>query len=167
VFHQGLSELSGINLGMVVNIVGALVLLIWIPLRQRPGIGTISNVLVIGTAADAVLWVLPEVTGLPLRVTFLLGGILLNGVATGAYIGAGLGPGPRDGLTTGGVQLTGWQVRWVRMGIEGVILALGWLLGGTIGVGTVLYALANGPLLQIFLPMFEHRGRPETVPRPT
>lgn len=167
VFHQGLSELSGISLGMVVNIVGAVVLLIWIPLRQKPGIGTISNVLVIGTAADAALWALPAVTGLPLRIAFLLGAVLLNGVATGAYIGAGLGPGPRDGLTTGGVRLTGWQVRWVRMAIEGVVLALGWLLGGTIGVGTVLYALTNGPLLQIFLPMFEHRARPLVAPLPS
>jgi len=160
VFHQGLSELTGISLGLIVNIVGALVLLIWIPLRQKPGIGTISNVLVIGTAADAALWALPPVTGLPLQIAFLLGAILLNGVATGAYIGAGLGPGPRDGLTTGGVRITGWEVRWVRMGIEGAVLVLGWMLGGAIGVGTVLYALANGPLLQIFLPMFEIRSPP-------
>lgn len=166
VFHQGLSHLTGITLGMAVNIVGALVLLIWIPLRQKPGIGTISNVLVIGTAADAALWALPDVNGLPLRLTLLLLGILLNGVAAGAYIGAGLGPGPRDGLTTGGVRLTGGQVRWVRMGIEGVVLALGWLLGGTVGMGTVLYALANGPLLQIFLPVFEIRSRPAAAGLP-
>lgn len=154
-FHQGVSERTGLSLGLVVNLVGAAVLLFWIPLRQRPGIGTISNVFVIGAAADAVLYLLPPISGLPLRITFLLAGILLNGVATGAYIGAGLGPGPRDGLTTGGVRLTGWEVRWVRTSIEATVLALGWLLGGTIGVGTVLYAVANGPLLQIFLPMFE------------
>lgn len=167
VFHQGLSEQTGLTLGAVVNIVGALVLLLWIPLRQKPGIGTISNVLVIGTAADVALWALPVVSGLPLQVAFLLAGVLLNGAATGAYIGAGLGPGPRDGLTTGGVRLTGWQVRWVRMGIEVVVLALGWLLGGTIGVGTVLFALTNGPLLQIFLPMFEQRAGPVIAPPPS
>lgn len=166
VFHQGLSEQAGLSLGAVVNIVGALVLLIWIPLRQKPGIGTISNVLVIGTAADAVLWALPDVSGLSLQMAFLLAGILLNGAATGAYIGAGLGPGPRDGLTTGAVRLTGWEVRWVRMGVEVAVLALGWLLGGTIGVGTVLYALTNGPLLQIFLPMFEYRAQPAMAPPP-
>lgn len=160
VFHQGLSQLTGLSLGTVVNLVGALVLLIWIPLRQKPGIGTICNVLVIGTAADATLAVLPSVTGLALQVAFLVGAILLNGAATGAYIGAGLGPGPRDGLTTGGVRVTGWEVRWVRMTIEGMVLMLGWVLGGTIGVGTVAYALFNGPLMQIFLPMFEIKSQP-------
>lgn len=160
VFHQGVSELTGLSLGTVVNLVGALVLLIWLPLRQKPGIGTICNVLVIGTAADATLAILPPVTGLPLQITLLAGAIVLNGAATGAYIGAGLGPGPRDGLTTGGVRVTGWEVRWVRMAIEGLVLMLGWMLGGAIGVGTVAYALSNGPLLQVFLPMFEVRSQP-------
>lgn len=160
VFHQGLSQLTGLSLGLIVNAVGALVLLVWIPLRQKPGIGTICNVLLIGTSADVVLWLLPPIDGMALRIAFLVGAIVLNGAATGAYIGAGLGPGPRDGLTTGVVRLTGWQVRWVRMGIEVAVLALGWVLGGVIGVGTVLYALTNGPLLQIFLPMFEIRDRP-------
>ncbi len=160
VFHQGLSQLTGLSLGLIVNAVGALVLLVWIPLRQKPGIGTICNVLLIGTSADVILWLLPPIDGLALRIAFLIGAIVLNGAATGAYIGAGLGPGPRDGLTTGVVRLTGWQVRWVRMGIEVAVLALGWVLGGVIGVGTVLYALTNGPLLQIFLPMFEIRDRP-------
>lgn len=164
VFHQGLSELTGLSLGMVVNLVGALVLLIWVPLRQKPGIGTISNVLVIGTAADLALAVLPPVSGLAVQVALLIGAILLNGAATGAYIGAGLGPGPRDGLTTGGVRVTGWEVRWVRMMIEGVVLILGWMLGGSIGVGTVAYALFNGPLMQIFLPMFEIQSKPKTRP---
>ena len=157
VFHQGLSEMTGVSLGMVVNVVGALVLLIWIPLRQKPGIGTLCNVLVIGTAADVSLHFMPAISGPGLQIAFLVVAIVLNGAATGAYIGAGLGPGPRDGLTTGGVRLTGWEVRWVRMAIEGLVLALGWMLGGAIGVGTVAYALSNGPLLQIFLPMFEIR----------
>ena len=167
VFHQGLSEMTGLSLGLIVNIVGALVLLIWIPLRQKPGVGTICNVLVIGTAADVSLHFLPEIHGLGLQTGFLIGAILLNGAATGAYIGAGLGPGPRDGLTTGGVRVTGWEVRWVRMAIEGLVLVMGWMLGGTIGVGTVAYALSNGPLLQIFLPMFEIRPESKVVPAPS
>ncbi len=165
VFHQGLSEVTGISLGMIVNGVGALVLLVWIPLRQWPGIGTLSNVLVIGAAADAALWLLPPVEGFVLRSVFLIVAIVLNGVATGAYIGAGLGAGPRDGLTTGVVRLTGWQVRWVRMGIEAVVLALGWMLGGAVGVGTILYTLSTGPLMQTFLPMFTLRA-PAPAPSP-
>lgn len=168
VFHQGLSGVTGLSLGMVVNGVGALVLLVWIPLRQWPGIGTLSNVLVIGVATDAALWLLPPVENLVLRSVFLTVAIILNGVATGAYIGAGLGAGPRDGLTTGVVRLTGWQVRWVRMGIEAAVLALGWMLGGAVGVGTILYTLSTGPLMQFFLPMFTLRARPPaTIPAPS
>lgn len=166
VFHQGLSQLTGLSLGLIVNAVGALVLLVWIPLRQRPGIGTICNVLLIGTSADVVLWMLPPIDGLALRIAFLVGAVVLNAAATAAYIGAGLGPGPRDGLTTGVVRITGWQVRWVRMGIEVSVLALGWALGGVIGVGTVLYALANGPLMQIFMPMFDIPETAATGPVP-
>ena len=168
VFHLGLSQVTGISLGMVVNGVGALVLLVWIPLRQWPGIGTLSNVLVIGVAADAALWLLPPVEGLVLRSVFLIVAIVLNGVATGAYIGAGLGAGPRDGLTTGVVRLTGWEVRWVRMGIEAVVLALGWMLGGAVGLGTILYTLSTGPLMQLFLPMFTLRvPATPTLPAPS
>lgn len=168
VFHLGLSQVTGISLGMVVNGVGALVLLVWIPLRQWPGIGTLSNVLVIGVAADAALWLLPPVEGLVLRSVFLIVAIVLNGVATGAYIGAGLGAGPRDGLTTGVVRLTGWEVRWVRMGIEAVVLAFGWMLGGAVGVGTILYTLSTGPLMQLFLPMFTLRvPATPTIPAPS
>ncbi len=168
VFHQGLSGVTGLSLGMVVNLVGALVLLVWIPLRQWPGIGTVSNVFVIGFAADAALWLLPPVEGIVLRSAFLIVAIVLNGVATGAYIGAGLGAGPRDGLTTGVVRLTGWEVRWVRMGVEAVVLALGWMLGGVVGVGTILYTLTTGPLMQTFLPMFTLRTRsPEPTPAPS
>ena len=163
VFHQGLSELTGISLGLVVNIVGAVVLVVWIPLRQRPGIGTICNVLVIGTAADVALKVLPPLRLVAQGPVFLAASIVLNAVATGAYIGAGLGPGPRDGITTGLVRVTGWQIRWVRTGVEAAVLAMGWAMGGVVGLGTVAYVLANGPLLQIFLPMF---SLPET-PRGT
>ena len=155
VLHQGLSERTGISLGMVVNLVGLLVLLVWIPLRQKPGVGTICNVLLIGTAADVALWALPPIDGLALRIAFLIAAIVLNGAATAAYIGAGLGPGPRDGLTTGLVRITGWRIGWARTAIEVAVLAMGWLLGGVAGVGTVLYAMANGPLVQWFMTRFE------------
>jgi len=155
VLHQGLSQLTGLSLGMIVNLVGALVLLIWIPLRQKPGVGTICNVLVIGTAADVALLALPPIEGLALRIGFLTAAIVMNGAATAAYIGAGLGPGPRDGLTTGLVRISGWRIGWARTAIEVAVLAIGWLLGGVAGVGTVLYALANGPLVQWFMARFE------------
>lgn len=167
VLHQGLSELTGLSLGLVVNLVGLLVLLVWIPLRQKPGVGTICNVLVIGTAADVALWALPPIEGLALRIAFLTAAIVVNGAATAAYIGAGLGPGPRDGLTTGLVRVTGWRIGWARTSIEVVVLAGGWLLGGVAGVGTVLYALANGPLMQFFMRWFEIAPEREASPAPS
>jgi uncharacterized membrane protein YczE len=167
VLHQGLSELTGLSLGLVVNLVGLLVLLVWIPLRQKPGVGTICNVLVIGTAADVALWALPPIEGLALRIAFLAAAIVVNGAATAAYIGAGLGPGPRDGLTTGLVRVTGWRIGWARTSIEVVVLAGGWLLGGVAGVGTVLYALANGPLMQFFMRWFEIAPEREASPAPS
>lgn len=154
VFHQGLSGHVGLSFGMIVNVVGAIVLLLWIPIRQRPGIGTIANVLMIGLWADLSLWLIPSVQSLPLACTMLLAGIFLNGVATGAYIGAGLGPGPRDGLMTGLVKRTGGSVRVIRTGIELTVLGIGWLLGGTVGVGTLVYALAIGPIIHRMLPLF-------------
>jgi len=157
VFHQGLATRVGLSFGMLVNLVGAVVLLLWIPLRQKPGIGTVANIFTIGTAVDLTLLVLPEADGLPARVALLLGGIVLNGIAGAMYIGAGLGPGPRDGLMTGLVKRTGWSIRLVRTGIELSVLAIGWLLGGTVGVGTVLYAFAIGPIVQAFLPSFTVR----------
>lgn len=155
--HQGLSRQTGLGIGTWVIIVGAVVLLAWIPLRQRPGFGTISNVIVIGLVLDATLALLGEVDGLAARSALLVSGVVLNGVATGAYIGAGLGPGPRDGLMTG-LALRGLSVRTARTGIELTVLVLGALLGGTIGVGTVLYALAIGPLAQRLLPPFDIRA---------
>ena len=159
VFHQGLSERTGISLGMMVNLVGAIVLLLWIPIRQRPGIGTIANVFLIGTVADISLWLLPTINDLPLQVAMLVGAVLLNGIATGAYIGAGLGPGPRDGLMTGLVKRTGGSVKVIRTGIEIAVLAAGWMLGGTVGVGTVLYAIAIGPIVHRTLPLFTIRAK--------
>jgi uncharacterized membrane protein YczE len=153
VFHQGIAERTGIPFGWVVNIVGAIVLLLWIPLRQRPGIGTVSNVIVVGLAADAALALLPEPRHLALRAGFLVAGVVLNGAATGLYIGARLGPGPRDGLMTG-LAARGHSIRLMRTGIEVAVLAAGWLLGGTVGAGTVLYAVAIGPLAHVFIPLF-------------
>ncbi|WP_326556798.1 membrane protein YczE [Micromonospora sp. NBC_01796] len=155
VFHQGLAERTGLSFGTVVIVVGALVLLLWIPLRQRPGIGTVSNVVVIGLVVDAGQYVLPTPSALAARIGFLVAGILLNGVATGLYLGARLGPGPRDGLMTGFVaRRPGRSIRLVRTVIEVGVLAVGVLLGGTVGVGTVVYALAIGPLAHLFIPMF-------------
>jgi len=152
VFHQGLSERVSWSFGTVTIVVGALVLVLWIPLRQWPGIGTVSNVIVIGIAVDATLAVLDAPSSLWARVLLLVGGIVLNGVAGGCYIGAGLGPGPRDGLMTGLVRRTGGSVRLVRTGIEATVLLVGWALGGTVGIGTVLYAVSIGPLVHFFLP---------------
>ena len=152
VFHQGVADRTGLSFGTVVVIVGAIVLLAWVPLRQRPGIGTVSNVIVIGVAVDVSLALLPAAGSMPVALAMLLAGVGLNGVASGAYIGAGLGPGPRDGLMTGLVHRTGRSVRFVRTSIEVTVLAVGAALGGTVGLGTVLYALSIGPLVHVLLP---------------
>jgi uncharacterized membrane protein YczE len=152
VFHQGVANRTGLSFGTVVILTGALVLLAWIPLRQRPGFGTISNVFVIGVAVDATLAVLPHAGSGPVAVAMLLAGVGLNGLAGGAYIGAGLGPGPRDGLMTGLVRRTGRSVRLVRTSIEVTVLVAGAALGGTVGIGTVVYALSIGPLVHAVLP---------------
>jgi uncharacterized membrane protein YczE len=151
VFHQGLSLRTGMTMGTASAVVGVAVLLAWIPLRQRPGIGTVANVVVIAVSVDAVLWVLPAPDAMAARAALLVGGVVLNAVATVLYIGAGLGPGPRDGLMTGLVARTGRSVRLIRTSIEVTVLATGWLLGGTVGVGTVVYALGIGPLVQLVL----------------
>lgn len=165
VFHQGLSRQTGLSIGTVTIAVGALVLLLWIPLRQRPGLGTVSNVVVIGLVVDATLALLPDGRGLPVRIGLLVVGIVANGAATGLYLGAALGPGPRDGLMTGYVaRRPGRSIRLVRTTIEVTVLALGWLLGGTVGLGTVAYALAIGPLAQLFIPLFAVPAQP--VPSP-
>ncbi|MET8268530.1 YczE/YyaS/YitT family protein [Micromonospora arida] len=155
VFHQGLSELTGLSFGTVTIGVGALVLLLWIPLRQRPGLGTVSNVVVIGLVVDATLALLPAAGPLSVQIAMLVTGIVANGAATALYLGAQLGPGPRDGLMTGYVaRRPGRSIRLVRTVIEVTVLALGWWLGGEVGVGTVAYALAIGPLAQFFIPLF-------------
>ncbi|PPS76595.1 MULTISPECIES: membrane protein YczE [Streptomyces] len=157
VLHQGLAERTGLSIGVVLTLVGAAVLLAWIPLRQRPGLGTISNVLVIGMAMDATLALVPDAHGPAPCIALMVAGIVLNGAATGLYIAARFGPGPRDGLMTGLHQLTGVSIRLVRTGIELAVVATGYALGGTVGIGTLLYALAIGPLAQMFLRVFAVR----------
>ncbi|MFI9365407.1 YitT family protein [Kitasatospora sp. NPDC053057] len=152
VFHQGLQRVLGLTVGAWVTICGALVLLLWIPLRQRPGVGTVANVLMIGAAMDLTLGLVGGPHGLTARVALMAAAVVLNGVASGLYIGARLGPGPRDGLMTGLHRRTGRSLRLIRTGIELTVLAAGLLLGGTAGVGTVVYALLIGPLVQVFLP---------------
>ncbi|MGW3377659.1 membrane protein YczE [Streptomyces hydrogenans] len=154
VLHQGLAERTGLTIGVVSIVVGAVVLLLWIPIRQRPGLGTVSNVFVIGLAMDGTLALVPEIHGLPARIALLALGIVLNGVATGLYIAARFGPGPRDGLMTGLHRLTGRSIRLTRTLIEIAVVTTGFLLGGSVGVGTVLYALSIGPLAQFFLRFF-------------
>jgi uncharacterized membrane protein YczE len=151
VFHQGLSRHTGMTIGVASAVVGVVVLLAWIPLRNRPGIGTIANVVVIAVTVDTSLALLPTPAALPVRVALMLGAVALNAVSTVLYIGAGLGPGPRDGLMTGLVARTGLSVRLVRTSIEAAVLLTGWLLGGTVGVGTVIYAVGIGPLVQLVL----------------
>jgi len=151
VFHQGLSRRFGLGVGTWTIIIGVLVLLLWVPLRQKPGLGTVSNVIVVGVVIDLMLAFVPPVQGLGARIVVMLGGVLLNGIATGAYIGAGFGPGPRDGLMTG-LAARGHSIRVVRTSIELTVLVTGWLLGGTVGVGTVVYALGIGPIAHQTIP---------------
>lgn len=157
VFHLGVANLLSMNIGLVIIAVGVLVLLAWIPLRQRPGFGTLSNVIMIGLAADVALMVIPGFESLFARSGLLVSAVILNALATSLYIGAGFGAGPRDGLMTGIHARIGWPVRRIRTAIEVSVLFIGWLLGGTPGVGTVLYALAIGPLIQLCLPWFRHQ----------
>ena len=160
VLHQGLVRQLGGTIGGWSIVVGVLVLLLWIPLRERPGLGTVSNVFVIGASVDAALALLPVPHPLALRVGFVAVGIVLNALATAAYIGARLGPGPRDGLMTGFVRRTGGSVRRVRTLIEAVVVLTGWALGGTLGLATFVFALTIGPLVHVFLPLLD------VVPRP-
>ncbi|MDQ7991046.1 MAG: hypothetical protein AAGC63_00115 [Propionicimonas sp.] len=167
VFHEGVTRVVPLSFGQVAIVVGALVLLLWIPLRQKPGIGTVLNILVIGLAADFGLAALPVPRELGWRIALLVGGVVLNGLAGALYVGAGLGPGPRDGLWVAITARTGASIRLVRTGIELTVLAIGWLLGGTVGIGTVVYALAIGPLVQFFMPWVDTRPtRPGEDPAP-
>jgi uncharacterized membrane protein YczE len=154
VFHQGLSQVTGLSFGLVVILLGIPILLLWIPLRQRPGFGTVANLVVIGLVVDGALAVIPNAP-LWVRAAYLILGILVIGMGTGLYIGARMGPGPRDGLMTGIVaRFPRLSIRLVRTVLELTVLGLGWLLGGTVGLGTLAFALSIGPLAQLFIPMF-------------
>lgn len=152
VLHQGLAERTGATVGAMVIAVSFLVLLAWIPLRQRPGFGTVANAVLVGVFLDLTMLVLDDAGSWPWRILLLLAGVGLNALATALYIGALLGPGPRDGLMTGLVRRTGRSVRLVRTTLEAAVLVTGWLLGGTVGIGTVLYAVAIGPIVHVLLP---------------
>lgn len=152
VLHQGISRLTPIPIGTVGIFVGLLVLLGWIPLSERPGTGTVLNVIVIGVVIDLTLLVLPYPDAMWVRIAYLLSGPLMFAVGSGYYIGAGLGAGPRDGLMTGIARTTGWPVGRVRTGIEVAVLVVGYVLGGTVGIGTILFTFTIGPLVAIALP---------------
>ena len=159
VFHQGLSHHLHLAIGTVVIIVGAAVLVLWWPLRQWPGLGTVSNVIFVGLAMNWSLALIPYTGRLWARIPEMCGGIVVLGVATGMYIGAAFGPGPRDGLMTGFARRTKRSIRLVRTLLELTVLAAGWALGGTVGIGTVLFAVSIGPLAQLFLPIFDTARR--------
>ncbi len=169
VFHQGVARHVPLSFGTVTALTGIAVLLAWIPLRQRPGLGTVSNVVVIAISVDAGLAMLPDFDGYVVRAAAMIGAVVLNAIATVLYIGAGMGPGPRDGLMTGLVGRTGRSVRLVRTTIEVSALIVGWLLGGSVGIGTVVYAFGIGPLIQLLIPVVNRylpgfaEARPKTV----
>lgn len=167
VLHQGLAILTGVAIGTVIIIVGALLLLLWIPLRERPGLGTVLNAVEIGVVVNLVLPVLPDTDRLLPRLVLMAGGIVLVAIGSGFYIGSGLGPGPRDGLMTGLARL-GLSIRVARTSIELTVVAGGLALGGSIGIGTALFALGIGPLVQVFLPRLTLPAAPgaENTPGP-
>ncbi|MGG5172664.1 YczE/YyaS/YitT family protein [Pseudarthrobacter sp. J1738] len=154
VFHQGLASRIHLSIGTVVVMMSFVVLLLWIPLRQKPGFGTLCNAVLVGVFADIGLAIIPQVNGFVLQLAVMVAAVVLNAVATACYIGARFGPGPRDGLMTGLARRSGWSVRVARTSIEVLVLVIGWLLGGTVGIGTVVYALAIGPLVHWLLPKF-------------
>lgn len=155
VFAQGLSVQTGVGIGWITNLVGLLVLLLWIPLRQRPGIGTLANILLVGTSMQLTILALPAMNGFVTQVIVFVGGMALVALASGIYIGARLGPGPRDGLMTGMNSRLGWPVWACRLTIEATVLLFGWLLGGTVGLGTVLFAAGIGPLVHVALRLLD------------
>jgi uncharacterized membrane protein YczE len=170
VLAQGITAQTGLPFGIVVNIVGAFVLLLWIPIRQKPGIGTVANVLLIGPSAQVGLWLIPQQTHPALQALVLAGGLVMIALATGLYVGARLGPGPRDGLMTGLHARTGRPIWVVRTGIEVSVLALGFVLGGLVGLGTLAFALLIGPMVNVTLPLLRVPGgatlSPEAVAAP-
>jgi uncharacterized membrane protein YczE len=167
VLAEGLSSHTGVGVGWVTNVLGFFVLLLWIPLRQKPGIGTIANILLVGTSMQAALWLIPPVSGIVPQFALLLAGIVVVAIASGLYIGARFGPGPRDGLMTGLHTRLRWPIWLCRGLVELTVLGIGWLLGGTVGIGTVLFALLIGPLVHVALPLLDTRSHPRPrIPEP-
>ncbi len=160
-FHQGIGQHTGLELGTVSILLGIPILLLWWPLGERPGIGTLLNVALIGTATNLGISLIPAVSGVPAQLAMMLAGVAVIGLGSGLYLAADLGPGPRDGLMTGLHNRFGWSIRRARTVVEVVVLMAGWALGGTIGVGTVVFALGIGPLVQFFLAVFDRTGRIE------
>jgi len=165
VLTQGIDNHTHLGFGLITILTSGVVLLFWIPLRQRPGIGTVLNALLVGPSADLGLWLIPEGLDLWARILLFAAGLLVLAAATGLYIGAHFGPGPRDGLMTGLHRRTGWKIWIGRTGIEVVVLGLGWALGGDVGIGTVLFALLIGPLCHWTIPFFAIRI-PVATPAP-
>ena len=159
VFAEGLSRQTGIGIGWIANLVGFFVLLLWIPLRQKPGLGTIANILLVGTSMQLTLGVISAVSGFLFQLTVFLAGLGVVALASGLYIGASFGPGPRDGLMTGINHRFGTPIWVARLAVEATVLAAGWLLGGTVGLGTVIFAVLIGPAVHVTLPLFDRRPR--------
>jgi uncharacterized membrane protein YczE len=164
VLHQGLANMLPFSFGVTIVLVSVVVLLLWIPIRQKPGFGTLANAVVIGLATDVSLAVLPSAPNVAWGISAMLAAVVLNAIAGAMYIGAGMGPGPRDGLMTGLVARGVGKVWVVRTGLEGSVLLIGWLLGGSVGIGTVLYAVSIGPLLQLLLPRLVVGAKPMPAP---
>jgi uncharacterized membrane protein YczE len=166
VLHQGIAIRTGLALGTVSVLVGIPVLALWSPLGERPGIGTILNIALIGSATNIALPLLPYPAEPPVQLAMSVGGVLLIGLGSGLYLAADLGPGPRDGLMTGLHHRFGWSIRSARTGIEVIVLIIGFLLGGTVGLGTILFAFGIGPVVQVFLRVFDREGRVSRRRRP-
>ncbi len=171
VLAEGISRQTGIGIGWVANLLGFLVLLLWIPLRQRPGVGTVANIALVGTSMQLTLGVVPPPDGWLAQGAVFFAGLLAVGVASGLYIGARFGPGPRDGLMTGLHARFGWPIWACRLVVEATVLVAGWLLGGTVGLGTVLFAVLIGPLVHAALPWFDTRpavtAQSDATPQPS
>lgn len=165
VLHQGVALRTGWAFGLVVLLAGALVLLLWVPLRVRPGVGTVGNVVLVALSIEVGLGLLPPAGSWPVAALLVVGGVVLNGLATALYVGVALGPGPRDGLMTGLAARTGLPVGLVRGALEVAVVAAGWLLGGTVGVGTLAYALGIGPVVGLLLPRLSMPGAGAAVGR--
>ena len=163
VFHEGVADRIDQPIGRVIIVTSFVVLLLWIPIGERPGVGTLANAVLVGASVDATLAVIGDVDPLAARIALMAGGVVLNGVATGLYIGARMGPGPRDGLMTG-IARRGYSVRLVRTTIELIVVAVGVALGGTIGVGTLVYAVGIGPIAHVTIPFFSRWSEPHSTP---